>query len=112
MLRWDLSEDCRLNVLVDGVPPGSARRCNASTPGQRIPSPLQWVETVRRHDGQVEVVYIEDMAHNAYFGPLRQQRATWASGQTYGASLGATDAARERFFSLMRQFIAAQALRP
>ncbi len=112
MLRWDLSDDCRLNALVDGVPPGSARRCNASTPGQRIPSPLQWVETVRRHGGQVEVVYIEDMAHNAYFGPLRQQRATWASGQTYGASLGATEAARERFFNLMRQFIAAQALKP
>lgn len=110
VLRWDLSDDCRLNALVDGVPPGSARRCNASTPGQRIPSPLQWVEIVRRHGGQVEVVYIEDMAHNAYYGPLRQQRATWASGQTYGASLGATEAARERFFTLMRQFIRGQAL--
>lgn len=110
MLRWDLSDDCRLNVLVEGIPPGSARRCNASTPGQRIPTPLQWVETVRRSGGQVDVVYVEDMAHNAFFGPLRQQRATWASGQTYGASLGATPEARARFFGLMRDFIAAQAL--
>lgn len=110
VLRWDLSDDCRLNALVDGVPHGSARRCNASTPGQRIPTPLQWVESVTRNGGQVQVVYVDDMAHNAFFGPLRQQRATWASGQTYGASLGATEAARERFFGLMREFITAQAL--
>ena len=110
MLRWDLSDDCRLNVMVEGVPHGSARRCNASTPGQRIPTPLQWVENVSRNGGQVQVVYVEDMAHNAFFGSLRQQRATWASGQTYGASLGATPEARARFFGLMRDFIAAQAL--
>ncbi len=110
MLRWDLSDDCRLNVQVDGLPPGSAQRCNATTAGQRTPTPLQWVETVTRNGAQVELVYIEGMAHNAFFGPLRQQRATWASGQTYGASLGATEEARARFFALMRDFIAAKAL--
>ena len=110
MLRWDLSDDCRLNARVEGIPAGSARHCNASTPGQRIPTPLQWAQSVTRNGGLVQVVYVEDMAHNAFFGPLRQQRATWASGQSYGASLGATEAARERFFGLMREFIAAKAL--
>ncbi len=110
MLRWQLSDDCRLNVRVPRVPEGSAWRCNASTPGQRIPTALQWAQTVRDHGGRIEVVTIEDMAHNAYFGPLRQQRATWANGETYGASLGATQEARERFFQEMRAFIAAQAL--
>ncbi|MFM8866611.1 MAG: hypothetical protein ACKOFG_17290, partial [Limnohabitans sp.] len=70
----------------------------------------QWVETVTRNGAQVELVYIEGMAHNAFFGPLRQQRATWASGQTYGASLGATEEARARRIALMRDFIAAKAL--
>jgi len=111
MLRWNLSDDCRLNARVEGIPAGSAQRCNASTPGRRIPTPLQWAETVRTHGGQVDVVYIEDMAHNAYFGPLRQQRATWANGESYGASLGATPEARAHFFSQMRGFIDATALK-
>ena len=110
MLRCNLSDDCRLNARVEGIPAGSAQRCNASTPGRRIPTPLQWAETVRTHGGQVDVVYIEDMAHNAYFGPLRQQRATWANGESYGASLGATPEARAHFFSQMRGFIDATAL--
>jgi len=110
MMRWDLSDDCRLNVQVDAVPAGSARRCNQATPGQRIPTPLQWAEAVRSRGGRLSIVYVDDMAHNAYFGLLRQQRATWGNGQTLGASLGATDTARERFFQHMRAFIDAHAL--
>ena len=110
MMRWDLSDDCRLNVRVDGVPPGSARRCNQSTPGQRIPTALQWAEAVRSRGGHVDIAYFEDMAHSAWYGPLQRQRATWGNGQTLGASLGATDAARQRFFQHMREFIAAHAL--
>lgn len=110
MMRWDLSDDCRLNVRVDGVPPGSARRCNQSTPGQRIPTALQWAEAVRRRGGHVDIAYFEDMAYSAWYGPLQRQRATWGNGQTLGASLGATDAARQRFFQHMREFIAAHAL--
>jgi dienelactone hydrolase len=110
MMRWDLSDDCRLNVRVDGVPPGSARRCNQATPGQRIPTALQWAEAVRGRGGRVDIAYFEDMAHSAWFGPLQRQRATWGNGQTLGASLGATEAARQRFFQHMQEFIAAQAL--
>jgi dienelactone hydrolase len=110
MMRWDLSDDCRLNVLLESVPAGSARRCNQATPGQRIPTPLQWAQAVRSRGGRLSIVYVDDMAHNAYFGLLRQQRVTWGNGQTLGASLGATDAARERFFQHMRAFIEAHAL--
>lgn len=105
MLRWDLSDDCRLNVRLDGYPEGSARRCNATTPGQRIPTPLQWAQAVQSAGGRVDVVYIEGMAHNAFFGPLRQQRATWANGESYGASLGATEEARQLFFQKMLAFV-------
>jgi hypothetical protein len=87
------------------VPPGSSRYCNQSTPGQRIPHALQWVEGVQKRGAKVEVLYVDDMAHNAYFGPLVRRQATWGSGQTLGASLGATDAARAEFFKAMLDFI-------
>lgn len=103
--RWTLSDDCRVNIQFAGVPAGSSRYCNQSTPNRRIPDALQWVDTVRQGGGQVDVLYVDDMAHNAFFGPLTRTRATWGNGQTLGASLGATDAARTVFFKAMMDFI-------
>jgi hypothetical protein len=60
---------------------------------------------VQKRGGQIEVVYVEDMAHNAFFGPLVRRTATWGNGQTLGASLGATDEARAEFFKAMVNFI-------
>lgn len=51
------------------------------------------------------MIYFEDMAHNAYYGPLVRRTATWGNGQTMGASLGATDEARTKFFKAMIDFI-------
>ena len=91
--RWTLSDDCSLNIQFLNVPAGSALFCNRTHPGQRIPNALEWVSRVQKNGGQIEVLYIEDMAHNAYAGPLVRRTATWGNGQTLGASLGATDAA-------------------
>lgn len=104
--RWTLSDDCRFNIQFPAVAPGSARLCNASTPGRRIPTPLEWVEAVQKRGANIEVQYFDDMAHNAYYGPLFRNRAAWGSGRTYGASLGATDGARAAFMSAMLDFIA------
>lgn len=103
--RWTLSDDCSLNIQFANVPAGSALFCNRTHPGQRIPNALEWVSMVQKNGGQIEVLYIEDMAHNAYAGPLVRRTATWGNGQTMGASLGATDAARAEFFSAMVNFI-------
>ncbi|MBM3996858.1 MAG: hypothetical protein FJ303_22315 [Planctomycetes bacterium] len=103
--RWTLSDDCRLNIQFASVPTGSSTYCNQSTPGKRIPNALEWVSAVQKRGGQIDVVYIDDMAHNAYFGPLVRRAETWGNGQTLGASLGATDAAREEFFRVMVNFI-------
>ncbi len=103
--RWTLSDDCRLNIEFALAPPGSSRECNQRTPGKRIPHALEWAAAVQARGGQVEVAYFDDMAHNAFFGPLTRRTATWANGQTLGASLGATDAARAEFFKAMLAFI-------
>lgn len=104
--RWTLSDDCSLNVLLEGLPAGSARTCNRQHRGQRIPTPQQWAEQIRQRGGPLEVLYVDDMAHSAFWGSLTRRRATWGNGQTLGASLGATPAARERFFQAMLDFIA------
>jgi dienelactone hydrolase len=103
--RWTLTDDCRLNIRFTPVPAGSSAYCNQNTPGRRIPNALEWSTAVQKRGGQVEMVYVEDMAHNAYFGPLVRRTATWGNGQTLGASLGATDAARAEFFKTMVNFI-------
>ena len=105
-VRWTLSDDCRLNIQFPSVPLGSSKDCHQGTPGRRIPNALEWSEAVTKRGGRVEVVYFDDMAHNAYFGPLARRQATWGNGQTLGASLGATDAAREQFLRAMLDFIA------
>jgi dienelactone hydrolase len=93
--RWNLTDDCRLNIQVAQAPVGSSVTCNQSTPGKRIPTPLEWADSVQKKGGLIEILYVEDMAHNAYFGPLFNRRATWSNGQTYGASVGATSSARD-----------------
>lgn len=103
--RWTLTDDCRLNIRFAPVPAGSSAYCNQNTPGRRIPNALEWSNAVQKRGGQIEVVYVENMAHNAYFGPLVRRTATWGNGQTMGASLGATDEARAEFFKAMANFI-------
>ena len=104
--RWNLTDDCRLNIQVAQAPVGSSVTCNQSTPGKRIPTPLEWADSVQKKGGLIEILYVEDMAHNAYFGPLFNRRATWSNGQTYGASVGATSSARDLFFQSMNEFMA------
>ena len=103
--RWLLTDDCSLNIRFAPVPAGSSAYCNQNTPGKRIPNALEWSTAVQKRGGQVEVVYVEDMAHNAYAGPLVRRTATWGNGQTLGASSGATDNARAEFFKSMVNFI-------
>ena len=60
---------------------------------------------VNSFSAPIEVAYFEDMAHNAYFGPLWIRKNTWGNGQTLNASLGATPQAREAFMAAMMAFI-------
>jgi dienelactone hydrolase len=113
MMRWLLSDPCRFNIRFELAPAGTAERCNGSSaPADMTPNPLAWVDSVKARSAPIEIAYFENMAHNAYFGPLVQQRATWGSGQTLGASLGATPEARAQFFQAMTDFIARQRRAP
>jgi predicted esterase len=113
MMRWLLSDPCRFNLRFELAPPGTAERCNnTSGPSEMTPNPLAWVDSIKARSAPIEIAYFENMAHNAYFGPLVQQRATWGSGQTLGASLGATPEARTQFFRAMTDFIARQRRSP
>jgi dienelactone hydrolase len=106
MWRWRLTAPCRLNITFDLSPPGTSQRCSSqSQPQAWIPTPLEWVESVKAVSAPIEVAYFEDMAHNAYYGPLTIRKNTWGNGQTLNASLGATPQAREAFMAAMMAFI-------
>ena len=106
MWRWRLTAPCRLNITFDLSPPGTSQRCSSqSQPQTLIPTPLEWVDSVKAVSAPIEVAYFEDMAHNAYYGPLTIRKNTWGNGQTLNASLGATPQAREAFMAAMMAFI-------
>lgn len=104
--RWTLTDDCRINIQFRGLPRGTSRYCNQhSSPGSRIPTSMSWIEAIQKRGGVVELHFIDDMAHSAFWGPLTIRKQTWGNGQTLDASVGATDAAREEFMRLMLNFI-------
>lgn len=104
--RWELAGPCRLNIMFPDAPPGTSRSCSGiSNPGGQIPSPLTWVKQIKESGGKIEVVYFDDMAHSAFAGPLTIRVTTWNSGDTFGASIGATDAARAEFLRSIKDFI-------
>ena len=106
MWRWRLTAPCRLNISFELSPPGTSQRCSGlSQPQSLIPTPLEWVDSVKAVSAPIEVAYFEDMAHNAYYGPLTIRKNTWGNGQTLNASLGAKPAARDAFMAAMMAFI-------
>ncbi len=105
MWRWRLTGPCRINIAFELSPPGTSQRCSENQPHGAIPTPLQWVDSISAVSAPIEVVYFEDMAHNAYYGPLTIRKRTWGNGQTLNASVGATPKARELFMAAMMQFI-------
>lgn len=106
MLRWMLTGSCRQNIRFELSPPGTSDHCNSdSTHGRNTPTPLDWAGPLQAKGRPIEIAYFEDMAHNAYFGPLRLQTAQWGNGEVLHSSLGASDAARQQFMLTMMDFL-------
>ena len=106
MWRWRLTAPCRLNIAFELSPPGTSQRCsNLNNRYDSIPTPLEWVDSVKAVSAPIDVAYFEDMAHSAYFGGLTIRKDTWSNGQKLNASVGATPQAREAFMAAMMAFI-------
>lgn len=105
IMRWDLTEPCRFNIQAPSLPAGTSQTCSRTAPSGTMPSALQWLESVRSQGSVVQIEYIEQVAHCGFCMPLRLGRATWANGQTMGASLGASDAGRQALLQSMREFM-------
>lgn len=74
--RWQISDPCRFNVEFAEAPPGTARQCSDRSPGARMPTTLEWLQTLRLSDrGAVQVQYFDGVAHGAFLGPLTVQTA-------------------------------------
>lgn len=106
MWRWKLTAPCRLNIEFPLSPPGTQRWCNQRSAGeQQIPTVLQWAAPLQAQGRPIEIAYFDDMAHSAFFGPLRLDTARWGNGEWLHSSLGATPEARERFMKAMLEFM-------
>jgi len=101
--RWEIADPCQLNAEFAEAPPGTSRRCSdRSNPAGRMPTTLQWLETLRlREQGAVRVRYFDGVAHGAFLGPLTVQTAgQFARSRGFylpddvGWSEGATDEGR------------------
>ena len=103
--RWALTGPCSHNILFPEAPVGSSRYCSGIGSGGQTPSPLQWAESVKKSGGKIEIAYFDNMAHAAFLGPLNLGQNTWSSGETFGSSTGASDAARAEFLKAMLDFI-------
>lgn len=104
--RWNLSGPCSINIIFPDAPVGSSRVCsNKYGGGRQTPSPLQWAENIKKAGATLEISYFENMAHAAFLGPLSLGQNTLGSGETFGSSTGATNAARTEFLNVMLDFI-------
>jgi len=103
--RWALTGPCNHNILFADAPAGSSRYCSGIGSGGQTPSPLQWAERIQKRGGNIEIAYFDNMAHAAFFGPLKLGQNTWSSGDTFGSSTGASDSARAEFLKVMLDFI-------
>jgi len=104
--RWSLTGPCRQNILFPSAPSGSSLFCsNQAGFGERTPSPLQWAENIKSRGGKIEIAYFDNMAHAAFLGPLSIGQSTWSTGEIFGSSTGATNAARAEFMKVMLDFM-------
>lgn len=106
VMRWMLTGSCRLNIRFVLSPPGTSENCSGdSLPGHNTPTPLEWAGSLQGKSQPIEMAFFDEMAHNAFFGPLSLQTARWGNGEVLHSSLGANDAARKQFMRAMMDFL-------
>jgi pimeloyl-ACP methyl ester carboxylesterase len=106
VMRWDIRERCFFNVRAPGLPLGTSEVCSRTrNKDDLMGSASEWLKTARANGGNVEVAYVENVAHCGFCRPLNIRKMTWANGKTMGASLGATEEGRIALMNVMSNFM-------
>jgi len=105
--RWSRQVPCRLNMAGFDGPPGNAANCSAARNAfNRTESPEQWVARQRAAGADIDIWFYEDAAHGIFAGPLRFLTVDWP-GRTAPATIGASEAARQKLLQDMLALIRA-----
>ena len=103
--RWEISAPCFLNRRFDFAPIGFAEDCRKGKMKIKMPTTLEWVESVsKENNSHIAVNYIDEMAHGAFLGPVNISTRNFGRGPI-GWSMGGTPAAREKMMSLIKRFL-------
>ena len=83
---WEISAQCFLNRRFDFAPIGFAEDCRKGKKKIKMPTTLEWADTVLiENDSQIEIRYIENMAHGGFTKPLNVSTRDFGRG-TIGVS--------------------------
>ncbi len=105
--RWLLKESCkangRSNLFIQ--PSGSAQQCNFdSNSEQMTESPIEWFESQKRANADIDIWFIDNAAHDMFAGPLNKQTRTWGSNDKRYAWTGGSSESRQKFLEQFKKF--------
>ena len=103
--RWEISAPCFLNRRFDFAPIGFSEDCRKGKKKIKMPTTLEWVDTVvKENNSEIEVKYIENMAHGGFTKPLKISTRNFGQG-TIGWSEGGTPEARKEMIFIINNYL-------
>jgi hypothetical protein len=106
--RWLIKERCAHNGrIADFIQPaGSALRCNwDQNQNDMSESTIEWYETQKRKNADIEIWWYENAAHSMFLGPISRDMRTWGKSDTRYAWTGADQSARDKFLDDFKKYV-------
>lgn len=106
--RWLIKERCAYNGRVEDFiqAPGSALRCNwDKNENDLSESGIEWYETQKKKNANIENWWYENAAHSMFLGPLSKDMRTWGKSDTRYAWTGGDQSARDKFMGDIKTFV-------
>ena len=109
--RWEISAPCFLNRRFDFAPAGFSEDCRKGKNKIKMPTTLEWVDTVNReNNAEIDVKYIDNMAHGGFLGQLnistrKSKRIMKVFKGPIGWSEGGTPEARKELISIIDNYL-------
>ena len=67
-------------------------------------SPIEWFESQKRANADIDIWFIDNAAHDMFAGPLNKQTRTWGSNDKRYAWTGGSSESRQKFLEQFKKF--------
>lgn len=103
---WVRQEPCYLNTHSFIHPPGNSKNCNLYENNVNLTQkPIDWLNEQKKNSKDVDVWFYEDAAHAIFSGSYSYNTVTYGANLRRFASIGASDAARNKLSADIDDFI-------